>query len=127
MRAVVLALACMTFVAPAFAQGPLRAADADGDGVITQAEFQANSQKNFANLDKDGDGSLTVEELQAQGGGRLGGGRFAGAGGGAPREPMSQAQFEERALQRFARLDADADGKLTAEELRAARQALGQQ
>jgi hypothetical protein len=120
MRTCVLALAVFAFASPAFAQAPLRAADADGDGAITREEFKANSAKNFLALDKNGDGALSADERPAQGGGRLGGGGFAGGAGGGAREPINRERFEQIALARFDRLDANDDGVLSAEEMRAA-------
>ncbi len=43
----------------------LRAADADGDGAITRAEFDAAIAAQFARVDADGNGAITAEERQA--------------------------------------------------------------
>jgi Ca2+-binding EF-hand superfamily protein len=63
------------------------AADTDGDGVISEAEFVRDAARGFATLDQDGSGTLTPEEL-------------------GPHDP---AQFR--------RVDADGDGVLTFEEV----------
>lgn len=39
--------------------------DADGNGVITQAEWLAAAEAKFLDLDADGDGSVTKEEWTA--------------------------------------------------------------
>jgi hypothetical protein len=38
------------------------AMDTNGDGNISKAEFQANSDKHFAKMDTDGDGQITPQE-----------------------------------------------------------------
>ncbi len=40
-------------------------ADADGDGVITKAEFLKNAEERFDNMDGNGNGKLTKEEAVA--------------------------------------------------------------
>ena len=39
--------------------------DANGDGIVTQSEFQAASVKRFAGLDLDGDATITKQEVTA--------------------------------------------------------------
>jgi Ca2+-binding EF-hand superfamily protein len=43
----------------------IRLADADKDGAITQAEFQAAALTRFDRLDADKDGTVTPEEAKA--------------------------------------------------------------
>lgn len=43
----------------------IKAADTDGNGAITQAEFQAAALSRFDHADADGDGTITREERQA--------------------------------------------------------------
>jgi len=75
--------------------------DTDGDGMISQAEFDAARPDRFATADADGDGQVTAEEFQT----------------------AALAAIEQRRLQRIAmmfdRLDADHDGVLTDEEAQA--------
>ena len=42
-----------------------KAADTDGDGALTYAEFEADGARFFAHLDKDADGQLSYAELNA--------------------------------------------------------------
>lgn len=42
--------------------------DANVDGAITRAEFQANALQRFARMDQDGNGVVTPEERRAPGG-----------------------------------------------------------
>ena len=110
--------------------------DKNGDGRLSRAEFKGTAQQ-FDKLDADQDGVITSGEFQLSGGGgRSGGTRQASAGGGgagssqtsdpdvlirtqdlngdgriAMREWMN---FQEA---RFLKLDADADGYVTRDEL----------
>ena len=63
-------------------KGPFMAADADGDGKVSQAEFVAAmkgsldepaAKAKFAELDKDKNGSLSREEFAAAAGEKKGG------------------------------------------------------
>ncbi len=79
-KLLLLAVSAMTFSAlPAFAedakpadapkggeQHGMMKADANGDGVITKAEFLANSETMFTELDKDNDGKISKAELDAK-------------------------------------------------------------
>jgi len=82
------------------------AADANKDGKLSQEELQATHQSmrakhqerhdaRFKAADKDGDGALSLQE--------------------------ADAAAREKAAQMFERLDANKDGKLTQEEMRAGR------
>lgn len=71
------ALMLAVFVAPAMAQEPKKPdaererpvhhhpADANKDGVLSRAEFDANNDARFKEMDKDGDGNVTAEEMRA--------------------------------------------------------------
>lgn len=69
--------------------------DADKDGKVTKAEFDAYRAATFKAADKNGDGSISREEFAAFGDGR-------------------RAEFLDRM---FTRLDKNGDGKITADEL----------
>jgi Ca2+-binding EF-hand superfamily protein len=69
--------------------------DADKDGRVTKAEFDAYRAAMFKAADKDGDGTISREEFAAYGDGR-------------------RNAFLDRM---FARLDKNGDGKITADEL----------
>jgi Ca2+-binding EF-hand superfamily protein len=72
-------------------------ADANGDGQVTLAEADAAKAERMAGMDADSDGYITFEEARAH----------------------RQALREERARARFARLDANADGKVSVAEIEA--------
>ncbi|WP_299739356.1 calcium-binding protein [uncultured Roseobacter sp.] len=69
--------------------------DTNGDGQITLEEMQARGAARIASADTDSDGFLSLEELEAA---------------ASERAKTSASQMLER-------LDANADGKLSAEEL----------
>lgn len=121
----------------------LTAADSNGDGSVTREEMQAVMQvrraeradKRFAKLDADGNGAITRAEFdaarsergprraRAQGGGRHHAMRSAHRGQRAERGPVVIADMRTKLTERFARLDANSDGFVAADEQRAARQA----
>ncbi|MEM6887063.1 MAG: calcium-binding protein [Pseudomonadota bacterium] len=83
-------------------QGPrepisFEALDTNGDGQITQQEMSATRDARFSDVDTDGDGLLSLEELEAQG----------------------AARAKTRAERMMERLDANADGALSSDELAA--------
>lgn len=84
----------------AFRAHQFAALDADGDGRVTRAEYDAFGVAQFDGLDDDGDGRLDQAEFLAFRPGQ------AGSDGGSPL---------------FSVIDTDADGAITPEELDAAR------
>jgi Ca2+-binding EF-hand superfamily protein len=109
---------------PAFAQDPpaLARLDTDKSGDVSLEEFVAAGNPRVSSADKDGDGKATAEEIAAT----FNGGdaaqraaelvkRFDTDGDGV----ISLAEVEARRKARFAEVDANSDGKLTAEELKA--------
>ncbi len=119
---------------PAAAAGPgsggssiLETFDADGDGILKQAEVDQFRTDRLAKFDTNGDGQLTLEEYQA-------------LWLDAMRERMVDAfqrldddgdalvtreEFLEPFAQLVERLDRDADGTVTQEEMRARREEIG--
>ncbi len=123
--------------------------DANRDGRVTRAELRQSRQERraargggrgehaeargdraerlFQRLDRNGDGSVTREEVrqaQAQRGERRAARQQARGPNLLPQQGfLTQAQWRERALQRFERLDLNRDGTVTREERRQARQA----
>ena len=96
--------------------GMMQRADTNGDGSISRAEFIAQSDQRFARLDKNGDGKLTADELA--GGRGMGGRGMTGAdanGDGV----ITRAEFTAQAEDRFAKLDANHDGQISADEMTA--------
>lgn len=130
---------------PALAQrgGERPNPDANGDGIVTRAEVDADVAKRFARMDVNKDGKVDKADREAamaarggeggegkRGGGKRGEGK-RGGGKGGERGPMradadgdgavTLAEMRAAAGRRFDRVDADKDGKLTAAEREAAR------
>jgi hypothetical protein len=122
--------------------GRLSALDANRDGTVTPEEMQAGREarraegadRAFARMDADGNGAITRAEFDASRAergerraerGERRGGRGMHRGGrrgpGMERGPVVIAEARSRAEQGFARLDANGDGYVTAEERQAQR------
>ena len=103
---------------PGFPGGPLgmmqmmplmKVLDTDQDGTLSASEI-ANASKALVHLDKNGDGIISSEEMRPDPSTMPGG--FAGAGPGAG------GQFNGAMMSKiFERSDANADGKLTGDEI----------
>lgn len=111
------------------AQSRFALADANNDGVITRAEWQARVHADLVALDANGDGVLAAEERQAQLAEQRQALRDRVGAPGAPAGPafagpISIKDMEARALTRFDRIDADGDGKVTVADLQAQRPGL---
>ena len=97
-------------------------ADADSDGVLTRAEFDASRVAQFARLDTDNNGELTREEMRAQRGERGHRGPRGHRGGGMERADadndgnITREEFLARPTAMFARLDTNNDGVIQASE-----------
>ncbi len=52
--------------APPQHQGMFERADANNDGKVSKAEYNAQQEKFFAETDKDGNGELTKDEMKAR-------------------------------------------------------------
>ncbi len=120
--------------------------DANNDGVLTQADREARNQarrtKAFEALDANKDGQISRDEfMNAKREGKRGemgkgdrgrkGDRMGwhhrgmkGAAGASKDASITKAQFVASALARFDKLDANKDGTVTAEERKAAREAM---
>lgn len=101
----------------------LRAADTNGDGLISRAEAAALPRlaEHFDALDANHDGQLSLDELRAA----RHHGRFAKAFQRADANGdgrISRDEFLAQAQARFDRLDANHDGFVTVEEMRGAHQ-----
>lgn len=79
------------------------ALDTDGDGKITGEEIEAARTARFAKADADGDGFLSPEEIAAR--------------ADRMREERQARRRAARQAEMIQRLDADEDGKLSAEEM----------
>lgn len=120
--------------------------DANGDGVLDEADKTARMAKRFAQMDGNGDGMLSQAEFTAaheahaakreargerRGGERMGmRGQRGGRGGGEAMikradtnsdGQVTRAEFQAAALARFDKTDADGDGTISADERKAAR------
>ena len=109
--------------------------DTDGDGALSAAEAEAAAEKMFDRRDTNGDGVLTESEFTAQTGGRqlvadrqqkldaLRTKRFAAMDKDGDGQVSAQ-EFLAAAQQRFTAADANGDGRITKEELRSLKGAL---
>jgi hypothetical protein len=106
-----------------------RSADANGDGVVTRAEYQAAVDARFARLDANGDGVLSPDERPGPGRRAMHGGDGAppppppppstDASAGMPPAPASVTRdaFRAQAMRRFDATDTNHDGKIDATEM----------
>lgn len=78
--------------------------DADGDGKVSQAEFDASKADRFAKADADSDGKVTLEELTKA---------FE------QKQAERMKKHEARLKEHFAALDKDGDGAVSAAEAQA--------
>ena len=113
--------ACAQRPAPAApAPAPTMPADRDGDGVTTRDEAAAEADRRFTALDADHDGKLTRDERRTWREQHRPPPRRAGIGARRDKA-QTQAEFRDRALRRFDRVDANHDGRIDAQEREAMR------
>ena len=94
------AVGLTTLSAMARERGPdFATLDADGNGEVTLSELQARGDARFETADTDGDGFLSLAELEAAG----------------------QERAGDRAARMLERMDANDDGKLSADEMKSPR------
>lgn len=101
----------------------LKKMDNDGDGKISSAEFQAAAAARFASIDTQGTGKITAAQIAATRGAGERGEKFAdrevakvGSDG-----TITKDQYLAAAQARFAKLDRNGDGYITADEVPAGR------
>ncbi|MSU90828.1 hypothetical protein GE300_14585 [Rhodobacteraceae bacterium 2CG4] len=130
-KLLVLAVAA-SLIAPAaaFAEGAGKRGagrlDADGDGAITLSDMRAQRAAMFDRIDADKDGRVTPDERAAARKNAPERRKAARAdrperSGDRTETTIARADFIASAERRFALLDADGDGKLTREEMKAGR------
>lgn len=100
---------------------PLQTPDGDGDGVVTRDEAAADADRRFAAMDTNHDGKLTRDERRAWREQRRApppprSGDGDGARRGRRDADQTQAEFRDRALKRFDRIDTNHDGRIDANE-----------
>jgi Ca2+-binding EF-hand superfamily protein len=98
-------------------------ADANSDGAVTRAEFDASRDARFTQQDANNDGQLTREEMREgwgerrRGRGHRGGGMHHLARADANEDGnITREEFLARPTQMFDRMDADNDGVISAAE-----------
>ncbi|MEH3037414.1 MAG: ca2+ sensor protein [Sphingomonas adhaesiva] len=114
-------LAATLLSGAAAAQTPPPSRD-DADRVVTRQDAAAQADRRFAAMDTNRDGKISPDERRAFHEARRAE-REAKRGahrGGKDRE-WTQAQFRERALKRFDRIDTNHDGRIDPQEREAAR------
>lgn len=96
----------------------LKKMDTDGDGKISSAEFQAAAAARFNAIDTQGTGKITAEQIADSKGAKERGEKFAerevakiGTNG-----VITKDQYLAAAQARFAKLDKNGDGYITADE-----------
>ena len=103
---------------PGFPGGPMgmmqmmplmKVLDTDHDGTLSASEI-ANASKALVQLDKNGDGIISSEEMRPDPSAMPGGLAGAGPGAGGPFNGAMMTKMFERS-------DANADGKLTGDEI----------
>lgn len=94
--------------------GPGMRTDADGDGVVTAAEFEASALQRFERNDANKDGVVDAAEIDAIKK------RFESREGGEGGPP---AGFAARLIAQMTAQDADKDGRITKDEALAAARA----
>jgi hypothetical protein len=136
--ALLVAPAALIAQAPPMAAAPpagaLSAAPPAEGGSMTLAQFEARNAERMMAADTDGDGRISLAEWTAQMSGRRGGG---GGGGGYDPAAMfarmdanhdgflDKAEIDAASAERFRRMDANGDGVVTADERMASRGGMG--
>ena len=97
--------------------GMMMRADTNGDGTISRAEFTAQAEARFARMDKNGDGFITADEMSGRAGRGPGGGLMSADTDHDGK--ISRAEFMAQSAERFAKLDANGDGQISGDEMKA--------
>ncbi len=116
MRLAVLSAIAALAVTGSASANPGKNLDSDGDGVISQAEYDASVQASWTALDQDGNGQLSPAELGDKAA-RLADVDSDGDG------QISVAEYTAKKSAWFAAADTDGDGALSKAEWEAAKAA----
>jgi hypothetical protein len=117
-RLLIVTAASVALCAPAVAMANQEhKADANGDGLVTRAEFDAHVAAGWTSKDKNSDGQLTLTEAGAKSGPDWTAADTDGNG------TLSNAEFAAKKAGWFTRADTDADGTLSTAEWTAAKAA----
>ncbi len=92
----------------------LKKMDTDGDGKISSAEFQAAASARFDAIDTTHSGSITNEQLANAEHGKRAERELGKLGSNGV---ITKAQYLSAAQARFAKLDKNGDGYITADEM----------
>lgn len=97
--------------------------DENGDGVLDREELDRMPEEMFKRLDTDNSGTLTPEELRAGFANFKAkhGGKHPGPGAGLGDRVITRDEVAKKAREHMQKLDANGDGKLTQDELKAHR------
>ncbi len=100
-------------------------ADADGDGIVTKAEFAAAREKMGGQRGEGQGEGGGRDQRGAQGQGGPDAGAFFDRLDANKDGKLTKDELPERAAERIMQADADGDGEVTKEELEAAREKMG--
>lgn len=95
--------------------------DADGDGKVSLSEMDERQRAFFAEADADGDGAISKEEMRAHMKAKRGERRAKMIGDADGDGSVTRAEYDLATSQRFDKLDADGDGVISEEEMKAGR------
>ncbi len=99
-----------------FSQRILERVDADKDGRISKAEFDAEGSKMFAKLDENSDGKIAESEMPQRHWAKFGGKMFDRMDADNDGK-VTKAEFQAAGEQMFQRMDKNGDGIIEKDEM----------
>jgi Ca2+-binding EF-hand superfamily protein len=99
-----------------FSQRILERVDADKDGKISKAEFDAEGSKLFAKLDENGDGKIASNEMPQRHWAKFGGKMFDRIDADKDGN-VTKAEFQAAGEKMFQRMDKNGDGIIEKDEM----------
>jgi hypothetical protein len=100
-----------------FIEHVLTRVDADKDGKISKAEFDAEGSTMFKRMDKNSDGKIASDEMPQRHGGRFAGHMFDRADADHDGK-VTKAEFTAAGDQMFQKMDKNGDGAIEKDEVR---------